>query len=110
MISLCILILTSFLQHLQLLVTRALWDYGIEVAGKSKKCGKQTPTLEVRRYSFKERGGVAGCEGLPLYDMATISWVPVSSWRNGDQSASGHFALFLIIMGSHVVHCIDHMS
>ena len=32
---------------------QGLWDYGIEVAGKSKKYGKQTPTLEVGMYGFK---------------------------------------------------------
>ena len=46
---------------------QGLWDYGIEVAGKSKKYGKQTPTLEAGMHGFKGGGGVAGCEGLPLW-------------------------------------------
>ena len=80
MISLCILILTFFLQHLWLLVTKALWDYGIEVAGKSKKCGKQTPTLEVGRYGFKREEELLGVKGY-LYRHGNYQLVPVSSWR-----------------------------
>ena len=45
---------------------QGLWDYGIEVAGKSKKYGKQTPTLEAGNVWLQRRGGVAGHEGLPL--------------------------------------------
>ena len=66
MMSLCILILISFLQHLWLLIAKAFGDYGIEVAGKLKKYGKQTPTLEAGMYGLQRRGGVAGCEVLPL--------------------------------------------
>ena len=32
---------------------QGLWDYGIYIAGKLKKYGKQTPTLEVGMYGFK---------------------------------------------------------
>ena len=32
---------------------QGLWDYGIEVAGMSKKYAKQTPTLEAGMYGFK---------------------------------------------------------
>ena len=46
---------------------QGLWDYGIEVAGKSKKYGKQTPTLEAGDVWLQRRGGVAGCEELPLW-------------------------------------------
>ena len=41
---------------------QGLWDCGIEVAGKPKKYGKQTPTLEVGMYGFK-----GGKELLPLW-------------------------------------------
>ena len=45
---------------------QGLRDYGIEVAGKSKKYGKQTPTLEAGMYGFKGGEELLGCEELPL--------------------------------------------
>ena len=45
---------------------QGLWDYGIEVAGKSKKCGKADSYIRGGKVWLQRRGGVAGCEGLPL--------------------------------------------
>ena len=58
---------------------QGLWDYGIEVAGKSKKCGKQTPTLEAGRYGFKGEEELLGVKGY-LYRHGNYQLVPVSSW------------------------------
>ena len=76
--SLCILIRTSFLQHLWLLVTKAFGIMVLRVAGKSKKCGKQTPTLEVGMYGFKGREELLGMKGY-LYRHGNYQLVPVSS-------------------------------
>ena len=57
---------------------QGLWDYGIEVAGKSKKCGKQTPTLEVGMYGFKGEEELLGVKGY-LYRHGNYQLVPVSS-------------------------------
>ena len=80
MMSLCILILTSCLQHLWLVVTKA---FGImvliEVAGKSKKYGKQTPTLEVGMYGFKGGEELLGVKNY-LYGHGKYQLVPVSNW------------------------------
>ena len=46
---------------------QGLWDYGIEVAGKLKKYGKQTPTLEAGMYGFKGGEELLSCEELPLW-------------------------------------------
>ena len=43
---------------------QGLWDYGTEVAGQSKKYRKQTRSGNVW---LQRRGGVAGCEELPLW-------------------------------------------
>ena len=59
---------------------QGLWDYGIEVAGKSKKCGKQTPTLEVGMYGFKGEEELLGVKGY-LYRHGNYQLVPVSSWQ-----------------------------
>ena len=56
-----------------------LWDYGIKMAGKSKKCGKQTPTLEAGRYCFKGEEELLGVKGY-LYRHGNYQLVPVSSW------------------------------
>ena len=55
-----------------------LWDYGIEVAGKSKKYGKQTPTLEVGMYGFKGGEELLGVKGY-LYRHSKYQLVPVSN-------------------------------
>ena len=59
---------------------QGLWDYGIEVAGKSKKCGKQTPTLEAGNVWLQRRGRVAEHEEATSIGMANYQLVPVSSW------------------------------
>ena len=86
---------------------QGLWDYGIEVTGKSKKYGKQTPTLEVGIYGFKGGEELLGVKGY-LYRHGNYQLVPVIG-GNGNQSASGYVALLLIIVGSHMVHRIDHL-
>ena len=86
---------------------QGLWDYGIEVAVKSKKYGKQTPTLEAGMYGFKGGEELLGVKGY-LYRHGNYQLVPVIG-GNGDQSASGHVALFLIIAGSCVVCYINHL-
>ena len=58
---------------------QGLWDYGIEVAGKSKKCGKQTLTLEVGMYGFKGGEELLSMKGY-LYRHGNYQLVPVSSW------------------------------
>ena len=67
---------------------QGFWDYGIEVAGKSKKYGKQTPTLEAGMYGFRGGKELLG---------------------DGNQDASGHIALFLVTLGSHMVHHINYL-
>ena len=89
---------------------QGLWDYGIEVAGKSKKYGKQTPTLEAGMYGFKGGEELLGVKNY-LYGHGKYQLVPVSNWwGNGDQDAPGCTALFLITVGSRVVHCVDYLS
>ena len=58
---------------------QGLWDYGIEVAGKLKKYGKQTPTLEVGMYGFKGGEELLGVKGY-LYRHGNYQLVPVSNW------------------------------
>ena len=58
---------------------QGLWDYGIEVAGKSKKFGKLTPTLEVGMYGFKG-GEELLCVKSYLYGHGKYQLVPVSKW------------------------------
>ena len=57
----------------------SLWDYGIEVAGKLKKYGKQTPTLEVGMYGFKGGEELLGVKSY-LYGHGKYQLVPVSNW------------------------------
>ena len=78
--SLSILIRTSFLQHLLTAGHQGLWDYSIEVAGKSKKYGKQTPTLEAGMYGFKGGEELLGVKGY-FYRHGNYQLVPVSSWQ-----------------------------
>ena len=59
---------------------QGLRDYGIEVAGKSKKCRKQTPTLEVGMYGFKGGEELQSMKGY-LYRHGNYQLVPVSSWQ-----------------------------
>ena len=57
---------------------QSLWDYGIEVVGRLKKYGKQTPTLEAGMYGFKG-GELLGVKGY-LYGHGKYQLVPVSNW------------------------------
>ena len=57
---------------------QGLWDYGIEVAGKSKKYGKQTPTLEVVLYGFKGGEELLGVKSY-LYRHGKYQLVLVSN-------------------------------
>ena len=59
---------------------QGLWDYGIEVAGKSKKCEKQTPTLEAGMYGFKGGEELLSVKGY-LHRHGKYQLVPVSSLR-----------------------------
>ena len=58
---------------------QGLWDYGIEVGGKLKKYGKQTPTLEAGMYGFKGEEELLGVKGY-LYRHGNYQLVPVSNW------------------------------
>ena len=57
---------------------QGLWDYGIEVAGMSKKYGKQTPALEVGMYGFKGGEELLGVKSY-LYGHSKYQLVPVSN-------------------------------
>ena len=46
---------------------QGLWDYGIEVAGKSKEVWKADSYIRSGNVWLQRRGGVAGCEELPLW-------------------------------------------
>ena len=58
---------------------QGLWDYSIEVAGKSKKYGKQTPTLEPRMYGFKGGEELLSVKNY-LYGHGKYQLVLVSNW------------------------------
>ena len=58
---------------------QGLWDYGIEVAAKSKKYGKQTPTLEAGMYGFKGGEELLNVKNY-LYGHGKYQLVPVSNW------------------------------
>ena len=58
---------------------QGLWDYGSEVAGKLKKYGKQTPTLETGMYGFKGGEELLSVKSY-LYGHGKYQLVPVSNW------------------------------
>ena len=57
---------------------QGLWDYGIEVAGTSKKYAKQTPILEAGMYGFKGGEELLGVKSY-LYGHRKYQLVPVSN-------------------------------
>ena len=80
MMSLCILILTSFLQHLLLLVAKVFGIMVLRWQDKSKKYRKQTPTLEVQECMvFKGGEELLGVKNY-LYGHGKYQLVPVSNW------------------------------
>ena len=80
MMSLCILILTLLPATSVASGHQGLWEYGIEVAGKSKKYGKQTPNLEAGMYGFKGGEELLGVKSY-LYGHGKYQLVPVSNWQ-----------------------------
>ena len=56
---------------------QGLWDYGIEVAGASKKYAKQTPMLEAGMYGFKGGEELLGVKSY-LYRHSKYQLIPVS--------------------------------
>ena len=57
---------------------QGLWDYGIEVAGISKKYTKQTPTLEAGMYGFKGGEELLGVKSY-LYGHGKYQLIHVSN-------------------------------
>ena len=79
----------------------------MEVAGNPKKYQKkQTPTLEAGMYGFTGGEELLAVKGY-LYAHGAYQLVAVRnleySWVSDDQFTPGSIALFLVIMGSHMV-------
>ena len=58
---------------------QGLWDYGIEVAGKSKKYAKQTPMLEAGMYGSKGGEELLGMKSY-LYSHGKYQLILVSNF------------------------------